>query len=184
MPIETIKFNNQLYPAFQAEGNFMQYLIPFANKVCQGKGVDIGCKKLEWAFPGARPIDIEFNELDENGKLIEAYNLPEKDYDYIISSHCLEHLPNWVDALEYWGSCLKSGGVLCLYLPHNHQTYWEPFNNRKHIHSFSPYLLERYFSDMYNQKSAGDGKTRWNQSKIFISERDINHSFIVIVEKE
>lgn len=178
MAIEVVQFlDGPFYPKFQSEGNFMQYVIPFASKVCSGNGLDIGCKKVEWAFPGARPIDIEFNEVDENGKIIEAYNLPGENYDYIISSHCLEHLPNWVAALDYWLTKLKSGGVLYLYLPHKTQQYWLPFNNLKHIHCLDEDIIKKYFIQRDINISG------WNSKKMFISSYDINNSFTVMIEK-
>ena len=93
--MDTIKFNNEIYPAFQSEGNAAQFAIPFAKHICYGNGYDIGCMKKEWSFPESIPIDIDFD--DE----WDAYNLPAGNVDYIFSSHCLEHLPNWVDAMNY-----------------------------------------------------------------------------------
>jgi hypothetical protein len=57
MKIETVSFNNQNYPKFQSKGNASQFAIPFAKHVCSGYGVDIGCMKEEWAFPGANLVD-------------------------------------------------------------------------------------------------------------------------------
>ena len=124
--MDLLKYNGTLYPAFQAQGYAAQFAIPYAKKFCKGKGYDIGCMKKEWALPGAIPIDVEFD--DE----WDAYNLPDTAVDYIFSSHCLEHLPNWVEALDYWTTIINSKGTLFLYLPHYSQEYWRPWNNRKH----------------------------------------------------
>lgn len=177
--MKTIEYKNKIYPAIQGEGNAAQYAIPFAKKFCQGVGYDIGCNRLEWAFPGAQAIDLLFNDG------WDAYNLPEKQVDYIFSSHCLEHLPNWVDALDYWTSKLKipyqtlnkdgtvgvhNGGILFLYLPHYSQEYWRPWNNRKHLHSFVPETIIDYMTDR-------------GYKNIFYSERDLLNSFMVVGEK-
>jgi|TARA_R100001530_G_scaffold46754_1_gene35136 SAM-dependent methyltransferase len=162
--MEVITYGEEVYPHFQAAGNASQFAIPFAKHLCKGEGLDIGCNRKEWAFPGAQPIDLLFD--DE----WEAYNLPDKKYDYIFSSHCLEHLSNWVDALDNWKSHLRAGGVLFLYLPHYDQKYWRPWNNRKHIHAFVPEVIVDYLKDR-------------NFNNIFCSERDLNHSFIVVGEK-
>ena len=61
--IETIEFKEKSYPLFQIKGNAAQFAIPFAEKVCHGEGYDIGCSNLEWAFPGATPIDKKFNDV-------------------------------------------------------------------------------------------------------------------------
>ena len=116
--IETIKYNGKKYPHHQIIGNAAQFAIPYAKHYCKGVGFDIGCMKKEWAVPGSTPIDLDF---DDN---YEALNLPGDDFvDYIFSSHCLEHIDNWVDTLEYWHIRLKTGGVLFLYLPH-----YKPFS--------------------------------------------------------
>jgi SAM-dependent methyltransferase len=162
--MKTILFNDKLYPAIQAEGNAAQYAIPFAKKFCEGVGYDIGCNRLDWAFPGAQAIDLEFD--DE----WDAYNLPDGEVDYIFSSHCLEHLPDWVDALNYWTSKLKQGGILFLYLPHYSQEYWRPWNNRKHKHCFTPEILYAFLEDH-------------KMKNIYKSSIDLNNSFMVVCEK-
>ena len=60
--IDTILYKNKHYPKFQTLGNAAQFAIPYALHVCKGEGVDIGCSKVEWAFPGARPIDLNFDD--------------------------------------------------------------------------------------------------------------------------
>ncbi len=108
--IETIEYKGSIYPKLVTEWNAAQYAIPFAKHFCSGIGFDIGTHKPEWGFPGAIPIDPELNEW-------HAMKLPEKEIDYIFSSQCLEHIPDYVAALDYWATRLKSGGSLFLYLP-------------------------------------------------------------------
>lgn len=117
MPIDVIEYKGHTYPSFQTEGNAAQFIIPFAKKVCKGIGIDVGCKHKDWAFPTSIPIDLEFKELDEKGQLFQALNLPSGKFDYIFSSHCLEHINDWVGVLDYWKTKLVQGGVLFLYLP-------------------------------------------------------------------
>jgi len=162
--IEVLKFKNKNYPLFQTKGFASKYCFPFANEVCVGIGYDIGCMKKEWAFPGAIPIDLTFY----NG--YHATNLPDGEVDYIFSSHCLEHINDWVGVLDYWGTKLKKGGVIFLYLPDYSQEYWRPWNNRKHINILTPEYLKNYFEDK-------------NFEKVFVSGVDLNNSFIVMVEK-
>ena len=162
-----ITFNNNKYPEFQSKGFASQFAFSYAKHFCIGKGYDIGCNRIEWAFPNSIPIDPVLNEYD-------AYNLPDGEIDYIFSSHCLEHLPNWVNALDYWISKLKSGGILFLYLPHYDQEYWRPWNNRKHVHIFTPNIIKDYL--IQNEYI--------NQETIFVSERDLNHSFMAVAQKK
>lgn len=162
--IDLIKFQEALYPKFQAEGNAAKFAIPFAKEVCKGVGVDVGCMKKEWAFPGAYPVDISFQDG------YSAMHLPSNDLDYIFSSHCLEHLDDWVTVLDYWKSCLKNGGVLFLYLPDYSQKYWRPWNNRKHKNIFSPEIIKDYLNSN-------------GFCNVFASGIDLNNSFCVMGEK-
>lgn len=161
-----ILYKGERYPFFQSEGNAAQFAIPYAKYFCQGIGIDVGCKKVEWSFPGSIPVDPCLNKYD-------ALNFPDGNFDYVFSSHCLEHLISYVDALDYWISKLKSGGTLFLYLPHESQKYWRPWNNRKHFHLFNQNLLKMYFEE--------HGEI--DQESIFVSERDLNHSFMVTANK-
>lgn len=162
--MEIIIYKGDLYPAFQATGNAARFCLPFAKEVCKGAGYDIGCNREEWMLPGATPIDISLSTV------WDAYNLPGDNVDFVFSSHCLEHLPNWVDALDYWRTVLKMGGILFLYLPHYSQQHWRPWNNRKHTHVLQPEIIKDYLQD-----------NGWN--KIFISGADLNNSFTVIAHK-
>lgn len=164
--IKTISHNDKVYPAFQGEGFAAQFAIPFAKHVCQGKGYDIGCNNINWSFPGAFPIDPQFSTA------YDALNLPdnEEGVDYIFSSHCLEHLPDWVEALDYWRTKIKAGGTLFLYLPDYSQTYWRPWHNRKHLHCFTPEIIRQYLIDR-----------GWKN--VFVSNVDLNNSFMAMAEK-
>lgn len=53
--MELIKFKNKTYPKFQSEGNAAQFAIPYAKHFCKGTGIDVGCNREEWKFPGHYP---------------------------------------------------------------------------------------------------------------------------------
>jgi len=163
--METITFNNKSYPAFQASGNAAQFALPYANLLCKGRGYDIGCNRVEWSLPGSIPIDPLINPQ------FHASRLPEADkVDYIFSSHCLEHVTgDWYGVLHYWCSNIKPGGTLFLYLPDYSQEYWRPWNNRKHIHVFTPDVIK-------------DAMVALGLTNIFVSGVDLNNSFMAIGE--
>jgi len=161
--LETIEFNHKKYLKFQSQGNAAQFAIPYAKYVCKGYGVDVGCSKPEWAFPGANLVDPSINEYN-------ALNFPYKNLDYIFSSHCLEHIPNWVDVMDYWYNKLKPRGVLFLYLPDYSQEYWRPWNNKKHLNIFTPNILKDYMLHK-------------GYINIFKSQTDLNNSFMILAEK-
>ena len=162
--IQTVNYKGNVYPLFQTEGNSAQFILPFAQKVCRNLGYDIGCNRKEWSLPGSIPIDISLN----NG--YDAFTLPYSNVDYIFSSHCLEHIFTWTTAMDYWHSVLKPGGVLFLYLPDYSQVYWRPWNNKKHIHSFTPRIIHDYMTDK-------------GYRNIFCSGVDLNNSFSIMGER-
>jgi len=162
--MDYIKYKGMTYPKYLSEGNAMQFILPFAKKFCVGWGYDIGCMKKEWAIPGAIPIDKSF----KNGW--DATHLPKKGANYIFSSHCLEHLDNWVEVLDYWTETLWFNGTLFLYLPCYDHVYWRPWNDRRHKNIFTPQIIRDYMESR-------------NYINIFSSDRDLNDSFAVVGEK-
>jgi SAM-dependent methyltransferase len=151
------------YPEHIRKGFHSQYIIPVAKQVCVGEGIDVGANNEEWAFPGAKLCDMV---LDAPWN--DALNLPveNESQDYVFSSHCLEHIPDYYSALEEWTRVLKKGGVLFLYLPSVSCDYWRPANNRKHCHIFYPKDLT------YDLKKLGYGP-------VFNSGVDLAYSFAI-----
>jgi SAM-dependent methyltransferase len=162
--MEVIKFKDKVYPKFQSEGFAAKFAFPYAQQVCKGVGFDVGCGSEEWALPGAIAIDPKLKDTGD------AMNLPLTNVDYIFSSHCLEHLDNWVDVLDYWSKVIVPGGVLFLYLPDFSQEYWRPWNNRKHKNIFTPEFIEAYMKEKY--------------TNIFKSGVDLNSSFMIYGERK
>lgn len=164
--IETVTYKEKKYPKFQTEGYASQFAIPFAKHSCKGLGVDVGCNRIEWSFPGSIPVDPNIDPQ------YDALNFPKNavELDYIFSSHCLEHLTDWVTVLDYWTFKLKSGGVLFLYLPDYSQEYWRPWHNRKHLNIFTPEIIYDYMQDN-------------NYTNIFKSGVDLNNAFMIMGQK-
>ena len=68
--MNTIKYDGKEYLELQTKGFAAQYAFPFAKQILTGKGLDIGPNREDWAFPGARMIDLVIpDEFD-------AFNLP------------------------------------------------------------------------------------------------------------
>lgn len=141
------------YPQYLKEGNATQYITPFAKKFCKGNGIDIGCG--DYPLEGSIPWDLK------DGKSADTINGP---FDYIYSSHCLEHISDYISTLEYWYSQCK---VLFLYLPHPDMEYWLPQNNRKHLHSWYPEDMVKVLEDI-------------GFKDVIHSERDLFWSYSVV----
>lgn len=153
-------YKGNMYPSYIKEGNAASYIIPFAKRFCKGDGLDVG-GYLDWVFPGAEVINILLHNK------YDALNFPPKKYDFIFSSHTLEHLRNYILALKYWKRHLKNNGVLFLYLPHPDMEYWLPQNNTKHLHSFYPKEIVKLLADL-------------GFKNVISSERDLYWSFSVV----
>ena len=162
--MEFCNFKDNRYLHFQSLGNASQFAISYAKYYCKGIGYDIGFCKEEWKFPSAIGIDLSL----DNG--FHADNLPEQEVDFIYSSHCLEHVDNWVNTLELWISKLKNNGVLFLYLPDFSQVYWRPWYNKKHKHCLTPEIITTFLKDK-------------EMKNIYCSGIDLNSSFMIICEK-
>lgn len=151
------EYKGSRYPDYLKTGNAMQFIAPAALHFCRGRGVDVGAGK--WPLPGAIPVD-----LSDGG---DAYRIDGDYYDFVFSSHCLEHLDDPVRAIEHWRSKLRPGGVLFLYLPHPDMEYWLPQNNKKHRHVLHPRDVAKMLSDL-------------GLINVIHSERDIAWSFAVV----
>lgn len=169
--IQTVDFKGTCYPKLQSEGNAAQFAIPFAKKILQycQTVYDVGCNREEWKYPNSIAIDPEISRFD-------AMNFPpsKNKPDAIFSSHMLEHYKgSWVEVLEYWHKNLCENGILFLYLPHFDQKYWRSWNNRKHVHNFTPEILRAYFTE----------SCLWKD--FFVTEGwDLNHSFYAVAVKK
>jgi SAM-dependent methyltransferase len=107
------------FPSFLNVGDAKGFVQDVALEYCTGHGLDVGAGKNP--LPGAIPVD--------QGTDANAYDLSrwaDGSMDYVFSSHCLEHLDRWQDALVEWLRVLRPGGVLFLYLPHEQMTMWLP----------------------------------------------------------
>ena len=105
-------------------------LIPcIVGNYCKGYGLEIGpggyprCDPertvLLDKFPGRYgPVKVDI--------VSDASSIPVDDssFDYLFSSHCLEHMPDTIGTLKEWLRVVKPGGRLILMLPHAGRT-WE-----------------------------------------------------------
>jgi SAM-dependent methyltransferase len=112
-------YRGDLYPDSLHHGNACSFIAERASAYCSGSGIDIGAG--EWPFPGATPVR---DEPDRNAYRLDS--IPDGSLDYVFSSHCLEHLDRWSEALSLWIRKLRPGGVLFLYLPHESMKMWQP----------------------------------------------------------
>jgi len=83
----------------------------FFTKYCQGHGLDIGYGG-DKIMPGCKTWDTE------NGDATFLKGLKNERFDFVYSSHTLEHLVDPDLGLRNWWRVLKPEGFLILYVPH------------------------------------------------------------------
>ena len=102
-----------------------------------GRGLDLGCGwdkvtydaigvNQDWAGQGDR-ADFWFD-------LNLPIPSPDGIWDFVYSSHLLEHLLEPYRALKDWWAKIKPGGYLVLYMPHK-ELYLEP--NPEHLNMWT-----------------------------------------------
>jgi SAM-dependent methyltransferase len=105
----------------------------YYHRIFVGEGVDIGCGEdpvtetcLQWDLP--------------QGDAQELPGLPAARFDWVYSSHCLEHLRNpWI-AIQRWWEVLKPGGYLLVVVPDEdlyEQGIWPSRFNGDHKWTFT-----------------------------------------------
>jgi SAM-dependent methyltransferase len=153
----TFQYRGGWYPGFLKDGDAERWIAPLAKYFCRGVGLDVGAG--QWPLPGSHPIDLK--------RGTDAMALPEGLWDYVFSSHCAEHLPDPIAAIEHWKTRLRPGGTLFLYLPHPDMEYWRPQFCRKHLHSWAPAQMAGILRDL-------------GFVDVMHSERDLAWSFAVV----
>ncbi len=91
-------------------------------------------------------FDYDANKTPGHQFICEASNLcaiPACTYDFVASSHTLEHCANPIKALHEWRRVMKSDGWLALVLPHKAGT----FDHRRMVTGFE-HLLKDYENDV------------------------------------
>jgi predicted SAM-dependent methyltransferase len=113
-----------------------------------GDGIDVGC--------GPDPVDkwkdkfIEMGSCKhwdmEDGDAEKLSSIPYNKYNWLHSSHSLEHMRNWDIALRRWTRVVRSGGYIIVVVPswemYEHKI-WPSENNDDHKWAFTLDYAER-----------------------------------------
>lgn len=101
--------------------------------IIKGKGIDIGC--------GTDPITEDVIKFDmDSGDANDIIKSVNEQYDYVYSSHCLEHMVDPRKSLKEWWALVKPGGHLILIVPDEdlyEQGYWPSLFNPDHKATFT-----------------------------------------------
>jgi SAM-dependent methyltransferase len=127
----------------------------YATRYLIGHGVDIGAgaDSLEIYsefFPlmkSCRSWDIKDGDAQDMATISDSY------FDFVHSSHCLEHLRDPLTALNNWLRILKPGGHLVCLLPDEdlyEQGYFPSIFNSDHKHTFTIYKKKSWSNNSIN----------------------------------
>lgn len=97
----------------------------FENRWFVGRGIDVGCgpdplSKDDWPkVEEVVPYDKMYGNTD--GQFLPE--IKDEEFDFVHSSHCLEHLSNTRSSLVNWLRVLKPGGFIVCTIPE--ELYYE-----------------------------------------------------------
>lgn len=96
-----------------------QYDIRFVNTYFKGNGIDIGSgndslNRFKYLFPLVN--DIRSWDLSD-GDAQYMHTIEDNVYDFVHSSHCLEHLRDPVESFKNWIRICRSGGHIIVTIP-------------------------------------------------------------------
>lgn len=83
----------------------------FFEKFCKGEGLDIGFGS-DLITKNAKGYDFE------HGNAQYLKGVKDNSFDFVYSSHTIEHLPDPAEGIKNWFRVVKPRGYLVLYLPH------------------------------------------------------------------
>jgi SAM-dependent methyltransferase len=88
----------------------LRFLTPGELLLLQGRGIDIGC--------GPDPVQTHVRRFDrEHGDANRISCFVTEQFDYVYSSHCLEHMDDAQVALGEWWKLVRTGGHLIVIVP-------------------------------------------------------------------
>jgi SAM-dependent methyltransferase len=83
---------------------------PVEKQATQGRGIDIGCGP-DPVTPSARRFDL----ADGDANVVSQY--VKEQFDFVYSSHCLEHMHDARKTILDWWTLVKPGGYLFVVVP-------------------------------------------------------------------
>ena len=166
-------------------------LLPLYPLVGGLDNVNYGRRTL-WEGRIEEGLTFRFDAGKEPGRqyILEATDLrgiQDRAYDFVLSSHTLEHSANPLQALEEWVRVLKPGGGLVLVVPHGEGT----FDHRRPVTTMEHLLDDRRRStgeddlthleeilalhDLTLDKKAGDADAFRRRSEDNLAQRCLHH---------
>jgi SAM-dependent methyltransferase len=114
----------------------------FVRKYLRGKGIDIGGRPDPLIlYQEFFPLMESVKTWDlEDGDAQKMATVADETYDFVFSSHCLEHMHEPLEALQNWMRILKPDGYLIFAIPEEdlyEQGVFPSVFNRDHKYTFT-----------------------------------------------
>lgn len=106
-----LKGERPFIPGETSKAKSRRFREGFFEKYTRGSGLDVGYGG-DLVAPNAVGFDFE------HGDAQYLSNIKNDEYDFVYSSHTLEHMQNPAVAIKNWFRVVKPGGFLILYIPH------------------------------------------------------------------
>lgn len=113
------------------QGHFARYL--------RGDGIDIGCGDDPLIVPDGTVR--QWDRADGDAQYMAG--VPDASFDFVYSSHCLEHMVDVPATIHHWLRILKPGGYLYVVVPDYvfyEKCMWPSHYNTDHKHTFSGWV--------------------------------------------
>lgn len=185
----------------------------FFEKYCNGKGIDIGTSSSVLENLWWHPLNLDCEAYEKGmgphkdavpehmrGDATFMREIGDETYDWVYSSHCLEHIEDHELALKNWMRILKPGGYLIVYIPH--VDYYErknkkpSMNNPDHKHFYHPFYEDEDIESVFNlfSKICGQnniiyinecstGCTDWKKPLHKFEDKGGEYSIEIVVKK-
>lgn len=116
----------------------------FHNRYFNGEGIDIGGKPDPFSqYIGVFPLVKSVKIWDlEDGDAQYMFTCKDESFDFVVSSHCLEHMVDVYEAMKNWIRITKEGGYIIITVPDEdmyEQQQWPSRYNGDHKHTFTIY---------------------------------------------
>ena len=99
-------------------------------RTLSGKGLDIGCGD-DPVRPDVQPFDVAQGDAN----CVTQFITDLESYDYVFSSHCLEHMYDPGSTIADWWKLVKPEGTMFVVVPDEdlyEQGYWPSLFNSDH----------------------------------------------------
>ncbi|AZG14084.1 MULTISPECIES: class I SAM-dependent methyltransferase [Cupriavidus] len=121
----------------------------YATRYFVGDGLDVGggidsIALFAEMFPAMRHVFV-FDRQHGDAQYLER--VPDASFDFVYSSHCLEHVVDPSVAIRHWIRVVKPGGYLVIQVPDEdlyEQGHWPSRFNSDHKHTFTMFKMRSW----------------------------------------